>query len=116
MFLLLNLKALKAFIKPFEVPQRSVKIKIYFNFFTLSGIGKTSLKKKNSFRNVLAHYFPFRVFFEKMDFLMIFFKLLISCCTNKITLSLSYDANLAKLGPILGKLYHLLLHYILHVY
>ena len=32
-------EGLKAFIKPFEVPQRSVKIKIQFNFFTLSGIG-----------------------------------------------------------------------------
>ena len=27
------LKALKAFIKPFEVPQRSVKIKILINFY-----------------------------------------------------------------------------------
>ena len=26
-------EAFKAFIKPFEVPQRSVKIKIYFNFY-----------------------------------------------------------------------------------
>ena len=41
-------------------------------------------------------------------------KLLISCCPNKITLSLSFDANLAKLGPILGKLY--CIYYILCVY
>ena len=27
------MKALKAFIKPFEVPQRSVKIKILINFY-----------------------------------------------------------------------------------
>ena len=27
------IKALKAFIKPFEVPQRSVKIKILINFY-----------------------------------------------------------------------------------
>ena len=33
------MKALKAFLKPFEAPQRIVKIKIYFKFFTLSGIG-----------------------------------------------------------------------------
>ena len=31
-------EGLKAFIKPFEAPQRSVKIKILLNFFTLSGI------------------------------------------------------------------------------
>ena len=34
------------------------------------------------------------------------FKLLISCSSDKITLSLSFDANLAKLGPVLGKLYY----------
>ena len=28
------MKAFKAFIKPFEAPQRSVKIKIYVNFFS----------------------------------------------------------------------------------
>ena len=27
------MKALKVFVKPFEVPQRKVKIKIYLNFF-----------------------------------------------------------------------------------
>ena len=30
--------ALKAFIKPLETPRRSVKIKIYVNFFSLSRI------------------------------------------------------------------------------
>ena len=29
---------IKAFIKPFEAPQRSVKIKISVNFFSLSGM------------------------------------------------------------------------------
>ena len=38
------MKALKAFIKPFEAPQRSVKIKIELNFFTLSGIGPLRAK------------------------------------------------------------------------
>ena len=38
------MKALKAFIKPFEAPQRSVKIKIELNFFTLSGIGTLRVK------------------------------------------------------------------------
>ena len=33
------MKALKAFIKPFEATQRSVKIKIELNFFSSSGIG-----------------------------------------------------------------------------
>ena len=36
--------AFKAFIKPFEVPQRSVKIKIQLNFFTLSGIETLRVK------------------------------------------------------------------------
>ena len=31
--------AFKAFIKPFEAPQRSVKIKISLNFSSSSGIG-----------------------------------------------------------------------------
>ena len=38
------MKAFKAFIKPFEAPQRSVKIKIELNFFTLSGIGTLRVK------------------------------------------------------------------------
>ena len=54
------------------------------------------------FRLIICHS---EVFSEKMEF---FFddplKLLISCCTNKIMLPLSFDANLALLGPILGKL------------
>ena len=33
------MKAFKAFIKPFEAPQRSVKIKIQLNFFSSSRIG-----------------------------------------------------------------------------
>ena len=33
------MKALKAFIKPFEAPQRNLKIKISLNFFSSSGIG-----------------------------------------------------------------------------
>ena len=33
------MNAFKAFIKLFEAPQRSAKIKIQLNFFTLSGIG-----------------------------------------------------------------------------
>ena len=33
------MKAFKACINPFEVPQRSVKINIELNFFSSSGIG-----------------------------------------------------------------------------
>ena len=33
------MKAFKVFIKPFEAPQRSEKIKILRNFFSSSGIG-----------------------------------------------------------------------------
>ena len=39
------MKALKVFIKPFEAPQRSVKIKIELNFFSSSGIGTGSAKE-----------------------------------------------------------------------
>ena len=48
----LNLLALKAFIKPFEAPQRSVKIKIQVNFYLLQlskmhGTGR--VKNENNF-------------------------------------------------------------------
>ena len=39
------MKAFKAFIKPFEALQRSVKIKIYVNFFSSSGIGVGRVNK-----------------------------------------------------------------------
>ena len=38
------MKAFKVFIKPFEAPQRSAKIKLYVNFFSSSGIGMRRLK------------------------------------------------------------------------
>ena len=38
------MKSFKAFIKPLEAPQRSVKIKIYVNYFPLSGIGAGRVK------------------------------------------------------------------------
>ena len=37
---------MKAFIKPFEAPQRSVKIKIKVNFFFLPGTGTLRVKKR----------------------------------------------------------------------
>ena len=45
------MKALKAFIKPFEVPQRSVKIRIYVNFFFLFGIGTLRVKTQSLLKN-----------------------------------------------------------------
>ena len=37
-----------AFIKPFEVPQRSMKIKIKVNFFSLTGFGTGRIKASGS--------------------------------------------------------------------
>ena len=34
------IKTFKAFVKPFEAPQRSVKVKFKLNFFYLSGFGE----------------------------------------------------------------------------
>ena len=39
------MKAFKAFVKPFEAPQGSVKIKISFIFFVLPGIGTLRVKR-----------------------------------------------------------------------
>ena len=39
------MKAFKAFIKPIEVPQRSVKIKIKLILLSLTGIGTKRVKK-----------------------------------------------------------------------
>ena len=38
------MKALKAFIKPFEAPQRSVKVKISVNFFLRPELGQGWVK------------------------------------------------------------------------
>ena len=43
------MKAFKAFIKPFEAPQRSVKIKIEVNYFPSSEIGAGRVNIKSSF-------------------------------------------------------------------
>ena len=40
------MKAFKGFIKPFEAPQRSLKIKIYLIFFSSSGIETYDLSFK----------------------------------------------------------------------
>ena len=67
------MKALKAFIKPFEAPQRSVKIKISDNFYlkvVLSAFKKNScyfiestLKMmKNAFHFILKAIFVLKIF------------------------------------------------------
>ena len=43
------MKAFKAFIKPSEGPQRSVKIKIYINFSLRPGSGRKGLSNEGSF-------------------------------------------------------------------
>ena len=53
------MKAFKGFIKPFEAPQRSVKIKIHVNFLSLSGIRTTRVKFDNIFGKI-----PLSGFFE----------------------------------------------------
>ena len=54
------MKAFKAFIKPFEAPQRSVKIKIYLNFLSSSGIGTGRVK-------MMIIYISFRRYLKKND-------------------------------------------------
>ena len=54
------MKAFKAFIKPIEALQGSVKIKIKVNFLILSGIGmlrvkKTQLTDSSSVKNSFPH-------------------------------------------------------------
>ena len=48
-------KAFKAFIKPFEAPQRSMKIKIKVNFFSSSGIGTGRVNRSGATRAVTVH-------------------------------------------------------------
>ena len=64
------MKALKAFIKSFEAPQRSVKIKIKLVFFSSSGIGAQRVKlmamnkKMYTFMLLLLpHFIPLAYFF-----------------------------------------------------
>ena len=52
------MKTFKAFIKPFEAPQRSAKIKISVNFFSSSGIGRVRVKKKSTTDKTSKSIFP----------------------------------------------------------
>ena len=48
------MKAFKAFIKPFESTQRSVKIKISINFFSSSRLGREELTGSLNSLNILS--------------------------------------------------------------
>ena len=55
------MKALKAFIKPFEVPQRSVKIKICYFFVSvqlseIQGAGRVKVRTKYTFEFQTAEF------------------------------------------------------------
>ena len=47
------MKTFKAFIEPFEAPQRSVKIKIQVKFFLLSGIWTLSVNMSKSLTYIM---------------------------------------------------------------
>ena len=109
------MKVLKAFIKPFEAPQRSVKIKTYLNFFTLSGIGtlRVNISAK---KNCLFWVWPMGTpFLHKLGQNMIIFRFQqISFRTNRFQLKFliliespdifNYKtAKKIKVGVVLGQ-------------
>ena len=53
------MKAFKVFTKPFESPQRSVKMKVLLNFFTLSGIGTLRVNGESLFNVNVMYTFIF---------------------------------------------------------
>ena len=55
------MKVFKAFIKPFEAPQRSVKIKLQVIFFSSSGI-ETGRVNEYLSMDLLTHYSPVLLF------------------------------------------------------
>ena len=60
------MKAFKAFIRPFEAPQRSAKIKIQLNFFSSSGVG-TGRVKDTMMINIIFRYTFALNSYPKMD-------------------------------------------------
>ena len=64
------MKALKTFIKPFEAPQRSMKIKIELNFFTSSGTGtgRVNLSVDNSNLEAFMQAYDFSSFIKKPSY------------------------------------------------
>ena len=77
------MKALKTSIKSFEVPQRSVKIKIWLNFFSSSGIGTGRVNVKPS-----PHYFHM-----KKTKILAVFQICISVTLNHHVNLISRDAE-----------------------
>ena len=55
------MKASKAFIKPFEAPQRSVKIKILLNFFSSFGIGTGRVKLSGHCSTLLQYFIALKL-------------------------------------------------------
>ena len=76
--------------------------------------GQKSLKNKNFFIEIFRLIICHSELFLKRWIFLLFFKLSISCCSKRITLSLFFDPNLTNLSSILRKLYYI--YYILYVY
>ena len=76
------MKAFKAFIKPFEAPQRNVKIKISLNFFSSSRIGTWKVKVILFlfFSFWIQFVFNYKIFFENL-------KLRVKCLTFMVQCS-----------------------------
>ena len=60
------MKAFKAFIRPFEAPQRSTKIKIQLNFFSSSGVGMGRVKDTMMINIIFRYTFALNSY-PKMD-------------------------------------------------
>ena len=60
------MKAFKAFIRPFEEPQRSAKIKIQLNFFSSSGVGMGRVKDTMMINIIFRYTFALNSY-PKMD-------------------------------------------------
>ena len=69
---------MKAFTKPFEAPQRSAKMKVLLNLFTLSGIGTLRVNGESLFNVNVMYTFIFlknisKVIAAVLGFLVFFF-------------------------------------------
>ena len=76
----------------------------YQDSFNKDQKGKKLLKNKNYLKNYLGSSFVIKSFGKGGAFYDPF-KPSVFCCPNKITISLSFVVNIAKLSPILGKKY-----------
>ena len=57
------MKAFKAFIKPFEAPQRSVEMKNQLNFFSSSGTGARRVNIPTYLNQLKTSYCKFVIFY-----------------------------------------------------